>query len=408
MKKNFIWNSIGTTLNAFTSLFFIIIVTRINGIDKAGLFTYAFSVSIIIQVLGYYSGRVFQVTENNKRINDTDYLYQHLITSALMIIVSFLFCIYRNYDITKSLIIIILVLFRALESLIDSVYAILQKKDYLYKVGISYTLKAILSVFLFLIIDIIFKNIIISSLMILIVHVVVSLFYDCKNLKSINFKLSKYNKNNIISIFQNGFMIFMVTLFIQYLNNAPKFPIDKMLSYSEQTIYGIIAMPATLITLLAQFIIHPIINSIKTDYEEKDYNSFKRRINKMSCIIILFGLIAIIVGFLLAVPVFKLIYGLDLSKYKIELIIVLIGATMCAVVSILSNALITARKTKGQAISYFLTSIFTFFFSSVLVEKYSIMGASLSYLLSMSILLIMFIIYYNSSIKKIDDKGEIK
>ena len=33
-KKNFIWNTLGTGLNAFNSLFFMIIATRVNGVDK--------------------------------------------------------------------------------------------------------------------------------------------------------------------------------------------------------------------------------------------------------------------------------------------------------------------------------------------------------------------------------------
>ncbi len=406
MKKNFIWNSIGTTLNAFTSLFFIIIVTRINGVEQAGLFTFAFSTSIIIQVLGYYSGRVFQVTETNKQINDSDYLYQHLFTSIMMIAIGVLFCLFRNYDYDKCFVILILLMFRAVESFIDSLYAILQKKDLLYKVGLSYTLKAILSVILFLIADIIFKNIIISSFMILIVQIVISLCFDYINLKKINFKLNKFNKNNVLYIFKSGFMIFMVTLFIQYLNNAPKFPIDRMLSYSDQTIYGIIAMPATLITLLAQFIIHPIINLLKMDFDNKDINSFKKRINSMCYIIITFGILAIVIGYILAVPVFKIIYGIDLSDYKIDLIIILFGAIMSAIISILSNALITIRKTRGQAFSYAITSIMTLLISNFLVKKLLIFGASLTYLFSMSILLIMFVIYYITSLKTIVKKGE--
>ena len=34
-KKNFIWNTLGTGFNAFNSLFFMIAVTRINGVDNA-------------------------------------------------------------------------------------------------------------------------------------------------------------------------------------------------------------------------------------------------------------------------------------------------------------------------------------------------------------------------------------
>ena len=32
LKKNFIWNMIGMTLNSFNSLFFMIIVTRLNNL----------------------------------------------------------------------------------------------------------------------------------------------------------------------------------------------------------------------------------------------------------------------------------------------------------------------------------------------------------------------------------------
>ena len=41
-KKNVIWNMIGTTFNAFNSLFFMMVVTRINGLANSGVFTLAF------------------------------------------------------------------------------------------------------------------------------------------------------------------------------------------------------------------------------------------------------------------------------------------------------------------------------------------------------------------------------
>ena len=404
MKKDFIWNTIGTSLNAFTSLFYIIIVTRLNGVDTAGIFTFAFSISIIIQVLGYYAGRVFQVTENDKKISDSDYLYQHIITSIVMIIIAILYCVFKGYDAFKNTAIILLVLFRAIESTVDSVYAILQKNNILYKVGISYTLKATLSVLLFLIVDILFKNVLLSISMIIFVQLIILLFYDYTNIKMIKFRLNKFNKDNVLLIFKNGFMIFLVTLLIQYLNNAPKFPIDKMLSNSDQTIFGIIAMPATLVTLMAQFIIHPVINSLKNDFEKQDIKSFNKRVVIMLASIIALGLIVIIGGYLFAVPVFKFIYNLDLSSYIIDLIIILVGAIMCAMISIISNALITIRKTKWQAYSYIITSIITAFMSYYFVSTYMIRGACLTYLLSMSILLCLYITYYIICIKSISKK----
>ena len=55
LKKNFIWNLIGSTINSFTSLIFLIIVTRINGIEAAGIFTFAFSTACLFYIIGIYS-----------------------------------------------------------------------------------------------------------------------------------------------------------------------------------------------------------------------------------------------------------------------------------------------------------------------------------------------------------------
>ena len=62
-KSNFIWNILGTGLNAFNSLFFMICVTRINKTTNAGIFTLAFSTACILNVIGTYAGRVYQVTD---------------------------------------------------------------------------------------------------------------------------------------------------------------------------------------------------------------------------------------------------------------------------------------------------------------------------------------------------------
>ena len=72
LRKNFIWNLVGTTFNAFNSLFYMIIVTRINGIKNAGIFSIAFATACILYIIGIYAGRIYQVTENDKKITDKE------------------------------------------------------------------------------------------------------------------------------------------------------------------------------------------------------------------------------------------------------------------------------------------------------------------------------------------------
>ena len=76
VKKNFLYNAVGSTVNASISLIFMIIVTRINGTDKAGIFTFAFSTSCLLQVIGLFAGRAYQVTETNKNYKTKQEYYK--------------------------------------------------------------------------------------------------------------------------------------------------------------------------------------------------------------------------------------------------------------------------------------------------------------------------------------------
>ena len=115
MKKNFIWNIVGTLCYSFTSLFFLIIVTRINGVEEAGVFTFAFSLSSLINVIGTYAGRTYQVTDNHD-ITDTDYIIQKIVACILMFVCAITYVFIKDYSFYKVMVILLLFGYRMLES----------------------------------------------------------------------------------------------------------------------------------------------------------------------------------------------------------------------------------------------------------------------------------------------------
>ena len=131
LKKNFIWNMLGSTFASFLSLFFMIIVTRINGVNEAGLFTFAFSTACLFYIIGIYSGRTFQVTDDSYYATNSNYFYSKIVTCLLMIIFSILFCILKKYSLSKSIIIFSLVFFLCFS---ECLYDIIQKENRLYQV----------------------------------------------------------------------------------------------------------------------------------------------------------------------------------------------------------------------------------------------------------------------------------
>ena len=275
-KKNFIWNTIGTGCNAFTSLFFMIIVTRINGVDDAGIFSIAFSTATILYSFGIYAGRIYQVTELNKKITNNDFIISRIITCVAMIVLLLGFCIFRNYNIEKIIIFLLLTIYKTLEAFSDVIYGILQKNEKLEIVGKSLFIKAILSIILFLFINIITKNMILSIISMIIISIIIIILYDIKKTyKYIDLKV-KAKMENVWNIFKKGFFVFAISFLGMYVLNAPKYAIDTYLTNEMQTIFGIIVMPATVIGLVAQFLIYPYLTRIGALYEKRDLQDLKK------------------------------------------------------------------------------------------------------------------------------------
>ncbi len=394
-----IWNTVGTTFNAFNSLFFLIIVTRVNGVNDAGIFTFAFSIACLLYVIGNYSGRSYQVTEVDNDITDSDYFYTKIITSILMFIISILFCLIKKYDAYKSLIIVFLVIYKLLESVSEYLYALVQKNEELYKVGISMFLKSLISLLLFLIIDLVTKKLLLSEIIIILTNLLIILIYDVPNIKKVGLKIGKFHQKSVINLLKKGFCTFGFSFLTLYVINASKYAIDGVLSNELQTVFGIIIMPATILILFGQFIIQPFLTILKSTLE-KDKKYFIKMIMKMVLTILGIGGVSLLATYLLGIPILQLLYGIPLEKYLIHLLIIIIGAIFYGITNIFSTALTTMRHTFNQLMIFIIVSLFTFFLSNYLVRYYNILGASISYLVTMLVLSILYITAFYIDIKR--------
>ena len=279
MKKNAIWNTIGVTLNSFMSLFFLVIINRINGIDVGGIFSYAFSVSCLLFIVGVYATRTFQISDVEKKFNDVEYFVSKISTCGLMVIISFIFTLFIEGNDKKSAI-IIFTLFKALEAFSDTLYGYMQKKDRLYLSGVSMTLKTICSILIFLVVDLKTNDFVLSGFCMLIAPLLITVIFDGKNAKKCVDK-EKLDLKNSFKIFYYGFPIFIISFLSVYIVNSQKYVMDGILDASAQTIFGIILMPATFISLCGQYIMNPILTELIHLYKQKEYREFKKKLNNI-------------------------------------------------------------------------------------------------------------------------------
>ena len=393
--KNFIWNSLGTGINSFNSLFFLIIVTRVNDIQTAGIFSIAYATATILYTLAMYSGRLCQVTDIKNKIKDKDYIATRLLTCIIMFIMAAVFLIIKQYSGFKTTIFALLAVFKGLEAFSDILYGVMQKNYLLYKSGQSLTLKGFIGIFAFLVIDLITRDLRLACLAVIVVNLIILIIYDyfIISKKLINTE-DKINKNNVLSILKSEFFVFVNSFAGIYILNAPKYAIDNFLTEDIQAIYGYIMMPATVMTLFTQFIVMPFLGNLKDMYEKKQLKEMEKVTFKIKLIVIAFGAFSVLAAFLLGPEFLGLIYGIDLTAYRMNLCVIIGSYIFYAISYINLVTLTTIRYTFIQFIIYVISMIIAFFGSNILVGNLNlgINGATFSCTMTLAFQFVLYAI----------------
>ena len=119
IKKDYLWNSLGSLLQSAISPVLLIIITRLNGIDDSGLFSFAISLSVVFWAVSLWGGRTYQVSDVKREFSSGGYVAVRFIASLIVAISAVVFCVLNGYSTTKTGLIMILVTFKILESIAD-------------------------------------------------------------------------------------------------------------------------------------------------------------------------------------------------------------------------------------------------------------------------------------------------
>lgn len=388
--RNFIWNTMGSMLASFNSLFFLIAVTRINGLENAGIFSICVTTAMLLYIFAIYSGRNCHITDIENNIKDKDYIFGRIFTCIGMLIITVFYILVIKYEFYQAQILFFLCLWKALEAFIDVFYAILQKNGKLYVVGQALVLKSILAIVLFVLVDYFTHNLVLACSMLVLVSILVFILFELPKAKNLISKEEKASKINIIKIYKNEFFLFASAFLTMYLLNAPKYAIETYLNNEIQGIFGIILMPASILPLFAQFMTAPMMNELTENYRKKEYLNMKKIQNKLIFSILGFGVVAIIIAYILGIPVLNFIYQVNLENYELQLIGILFAYVIYAAGFIKTIILTIYRKIKEQFAVYFVSCIFMYIFSNMLVKDYGEQGIVPIYLIVMSIYYILF------------------
>lgn len=405
LKKNFVWNTIGLSLNAFNSLFFLIVVKFFNGTDDAGIFSYSFSICALLYVIATFYTRTYQIANYNNTKKISDFITFRLAACISCFIIAAIFCLASHFDFYKTSIILAILLFRIIEAISDCFYGFIQENERLYNVGISLSAKAIAGLACLILTDLLTHNLLLSITSIVIVNLLFFIFYDLSIFKKIKKgNIIKLSTKRFTLILRESFTIFLFTFLLIYMANAQKYILTYSSTNEEQMIFGILIMPSTMLSLIGNYLLMPFMTSLTRNIKEKKFIAYKTLARKILISMAIIGIIGLAFTYLFGIPLLSFIYQYDLSPYSYELLIIILASIISAIAIMISNFLVLLNKNKMQLVLYIVASILATIISVIFINKYKILGASISYLISYAFLLVTYLTYYELIIKKLEKK----
>ncbi len=395
LKSSYFWNSLYGMINAGQSVIILMVIARTNNAYDAGVFSIGYATACLVLTIGNYGMRSFQATDIKGEYSFKDYLSSRFVTGGLMLVASVIYCIYGyyflNYDTDKVLVIMAICLLKSIDAFEDVFHAMYQNKHRLDIAAKSAALRQ-----LFTVVVLCFMLVLTSSLFIsCCVAFGFSLLMWVFLVKTTNayFIIDKFNFNTkiVFTLLKTSFAVFLSSFLSLYIVNASKYAIDTNLSQELQAYYTYLAMPVFVVGLLNSFLYQPILIQLANIWASKDIPRFKLKVLKQNIVVAIITLVTIIGAYFIGVPVLSILYNTDLTEYKEELLILLVGGGFLAMSGFITIVVTIMRRQNDLIFIYITVSIVALFLSDFMVKQFGISGAVWAYTLSVFVLVLLFV-----------------
>lgn len=405
LKKDYFWNALGTLLQSAISPMLLVVVTRINGITDSGILSFAISISVIFWAIGVWGGRTYQASDTKAEYKQGSYVALRFITSVLIIFGAIVFCTANGYVGEKLLVIMTMVTVKALESIADALFGVMQVNNLLYKSGVSLTIKAVLGSVGFILVDYITGSLFLASLCIVLANLIVMIFYDIVLVRQIKRRAISRKEihlyfNQALKIMKQCMPIFGVMFMTMFALNIPRYYLDVFHS-SELGYFGIMAMPITLLAIVVVSIMQPNILQLSRLYRKNNKKNFRHLVARISLLTLLIGVVGWVLAASIGIWILNTVFGIEFNNYHNELMVMMTGAVLNSIVIVFVNILVVMRHFKYQFYTMLLTNVVLVPIAYCAVSKYSMIGATISFsLISLIQAVAIIVIYYYHSNKK--------
>lgn len=385
-KEKYIWNMMGSLSNAFVSVFFAAIVNRLSGPEAGGIFAFAFSNAQLMLTIGTFEVRPLQSTDVLEKYTFIQYFSLRVMTCTLMMAVCMAYILAGGFTKTKAYTMCFLCFYKMTEGYEDVFAGMFQQYDRIDLAGKLLSLRILFCATVFFLALYVSGSLVLASLIMGIVSGVFILGYDVRLYRLMGGGRMKISLCGLCPLVRECLPLFISAFMMMYMNNAPKYAMEAIYSDEIQNIYHIIYMCAFVVNLFSLFVFRPMLIGLAREWGGKRVGAFVRTVGGVMVMIVILTILGMGGAYLCGIPALQAVYSVDLSGYRMELVLVMATGGVSAMATFMYYIVTVMRRQRYLLAGYTAAFLVSVLLSRRLVKAYAVAGAVLSCAVSFTVL----------------------
>jgi O-antigen/teichoic acid export membrane protein len=391
LRIGFSWSLVGWIGYAGCQWFMLSIMAKLGNPALVGRFAFALALSAPLFMLTNLQLRGVQSTDARNEFTFSDYVTLRVIGSAIAVTSILALSIFLRLTWAAAAVVLLVAIFKALESLGDVSAGLMQKFEMLDSAAIALLLRGGISIGLFGVAFALWRSLPIALLIWVCAAGVVISSYDFSVARKlavseggIRWRLDWPTLQTLtITSLPLGFVSAIASL----NTNIPRYTIERTLSVSDLGIFASVAYPVTAATITANSLGQSALARLSRLSVEGRLKEFKVLVLKLVAVGASLGAVAVILVLTCGRWLLSNIYTPEYAKHERLFALLALIAGLNAIACFLSYGLTAARQFRVQLPITMACTLSTFIFSVILVPHFKLMGAGFALLISVLLMI---------------------
>lgn len=393
LKRDYFWNTLGSAMNALSSALLLLVVARVLGPYYGGIFSLAYAVGQQFMVIGSFEMRPIQATDVKASYPFGVYLGSRVVTCFIMVAALAFYAVFSNGLSVEALLLLMVSGLKLFDSAEDVFHGMFQQRGRLDIAGKAFFFRTLITFMSFSVACFVTESLLASCAFAWGASVLSFIVLNIVPAKAFGAIAPCFSFRPIARLLTTCFPLFIGVFLLNDLVNVPRYSIESFMTKDDQTIYAIIFMPALVINLLAGFIFKPLLTSLSESWVNEDWHHFRNIIVKGCFFVAIATVLVCAIAYPFGIPILSWLYGIDLSNYRNELMLLLVGGALNAFSVMLYYGLVTMRIQGFVTIGYAVADLASRILAPSLVSGMGIMGAVALYDISIGLVCLLFVLF---------------